>query len=139
MPIWTLTDGAEYHTLRTRGVPRVIFSPDDRHVVSSTRNGSILLWDILNRGTSVLIKDDAKHVASITFSSEGRLVGWIFSNFLQIWNTATRKAVSGAHQDDRQYGVLTHRRAFDGYWPSGQFSALVGPRYRDNFACAKAF
>jgi WD40 repeat protein len=79
----------------------VDFSPDGRWLVSTHGDGSILIWDVLNRELEADLRQHSGAVRSIAFSHDAMRVATASDDHSVIlWNTAdgTKKAVLNAHE-----------------------------------------
>ena len=78
----------------------VAFSPDGRRLVSTHGDGSILIWDVVNRELEANLRQHSGAVRSIAFAPDGRRFATTSDDHSVIlWNSAseTREAVLSDH------------------------------------------
>src|SRR6185295_16436428 len=78
----------------------VAFSPDGRWLVSTHGDGSILIWDVVNRELEANLREHSGAVRSIAFSPDGqRFVTTSDDHSVIVWNatTETKEAVLNDH------------------------------------------
>jgi WD40 repeat protein len=79
----------------------VDFSPDGRWLVSTHGDGSILIWDVLNRELEANLREHSGAVRSIAFSRDGKRVATASDDHsVIVWNTTdgTKEAVLTGHE-----------------------------------------
>ncbi len=117
----------------------VAFSPDGRWLVSTHGDGSILIWDVVNRELAANLREHSGAVRSIAFSSDGkRLATASDDHSVMLWNTelGIREAVLTEHQT--RVGAVSF--APDDRWlvSADQFGTLnryeIGPETRNTIA-----
>jgi WD40 repeat protein len=71
--VWEVSTGRELHTLRghTRLIPLLAFSPNGRRLVSGSRDGSVILWDVVT-GQETFRFHPGGTICCLTFSPDGR-------------------------------------------------------------------
>ncbi len=91
------------------------FSPDGRWLVSSHGNGSILVWDVVERSRSANLNEHSGPVRSVTFASDGNHIASASEDHsIVIWNveTARKEALHLEHKTRINGVAFSH----DGKW-----------------------
>ena len=78
----------------TFGVSSVAFSPDGKHILSGSYDGTIKLWDI-NTGREIrTFSSHTDAVASVAFSPDGRqILSGSFDQTIKLWDVNTGKEI----------------------------------------------
>ena len=79
--------------------PELVFSPDGKLLaVSSRKNNSIQLWDVLNRKTLCRLEGHTTSVYSLAFSPDNKTVvssGWTYKDkTLRMWDSMTGEEIA---------------------------------------------
>jgi WD40 repeat protein len=131
--IWDVATGAPVQTLTHSDVEIAEGSPEGKHIASSSRDGTIRIWDAaaITPSTKDLRKSVAFNpgeVEALVFSARGNLIASSHPNRdrIFIWDVASRSRISA---------FLTNTYRHDGmrFSPDGQF--LISCVSRKNDVC----
>jgi WD40 repeat protein/uncharacterized caspase-like protein len=91
--IWDTTSGKEIAPLQGHSKPivEVVFSPDDKQVLSRSLDGSDRLWDAQTGGQIHKTESDRSWLMKSSFSSDGTSVLVSSKGGIRLWNTASGK------------------------------------------------
>src|SRR5262249_23267853 len=83
-------------------VTRVAFSPDGTRLASSSRDGTVKIWDATTGQEVHTLKGRPHYVAALAFSADGKRLATVSGDGPAIWDPATGEKVvtlPGGHSD----------------------------------------
>lgn len=88
------------------GITKVIFSPDDSHIITAGQDATLRLWDAVTLKLLGQLEGHRDTVTSAAFSPDGlRIVSGSLDKTLRIWSTRTLASVAELH--DHKEGVTS--------------------------------
>ena len=98
----------------TGRITQVAFSPDQKHVLTASLDGTTRLWPVNGYGDPIMLNRHAKAVTDAVFNSDGKLVATTSEDrTAQVWSVSSGQSVKVFPHDET---VQTAQFTFDNHW-----------------------
>jgi WD40 repeat protein len=106
----------------------VAFSPDGRWLVSTHGDGSILIWDVLNRELNANLREHSGAVRAVAVAADGKhLASASEDHSVILWDAETGRKQAVLTEHKTRSGAVTFSR--DGRWIASSDQSGVVVRY----------